>query len=253
MIYCVECGFENEQDARFCVSCGAELFIPSQDDETESVGAVIKEDTVSEGELSKEEPRKKGKKSKKDQGGEIKADVAAVEEDEKVENDINDKIEPEALEWGSGTVKESDPYVSPAMPSENYEAKNRTPYARSSGYVSSPYTTSYAGRNEYSGSRENTNEKTKPLSTGAYFWLQVLYCIPGLGLLMAIILSIAPSNINLKRFSRASLIFQIVVFLLLLISTLAVIIIFQQFFPAFRINDFVHCRYYYPEWTVRVG
>ncbi len=48
------------------------------------------------------------------------------------------------------------------------------------------------------------------VSTGAFFWLDVLFKLPGLGWLFCIILSFAPKNYNIKHFARSRLIVLVI-------------------------------------------
>lgn len=48
------------------------------------------------------------------------------------------------------------------------------------------------------------------VSTGAFFWLDVLFKLPGLGWLFCIILSFAPKNYNIKYFARSRLIVLVI-------------------------------------------
>lgn len=231
MIYCVECGTANEQSARFCIKCGAELFIP---EETQFIEEEPKP-TIEE-----VEPKKKGRKTKE------KAQEEPIVEEPQEE--VNQEIEPVALEWNAAPPQPERRYVPPVMPIErNNFVDNRNDYR----YNNVPQATyvPVAREPERYVAEQNMNTKTKPISTGAYFWLNVLYSIPGIGLIVSIILSIAPANINLKRFSRASLIYRIICITILLIVSLALVIVFQRygspwydemhgfhFWPGLRIN-----------------
>ena len=48
------------------------------------------------------------------------------------------------------------------------------------------------------------------VSTGAFFWLDVLFKLPGLGWLFCIILSFAPKNYNIKHFARSKLVVLVI-------------------------------------------
>lgn len=48
------------------------------------------------------------------------------------------------------------------------------------------------------------------VSTGAFFWLDVLFKLPGLGWLFCIILSFAPKNYNIKHFARSRLVVLVI-------------------------------------------
>ena len=52
------------------------------------------------------------------------------------------------------------------------------------------------------------------VSTGAFFWLNVLFNLPGIGWLFCIILSFAPQNVNIKHFARSRLIVLVIALLL---------------------------------------
>lgn len=50
----------------------------------------------------------------------------------------------------------------------------------------------------------------KAVSTGAYFWLLLLFSIPVIGFISCIIFSFAPKNASLKHFARAILIWMLI-------------------------------------------
>ncbi len=49
-------------------------------------------------------------------------------------------------------------------------------------------------------------QEIHPLSTGTYVGLRILFLIPVVGFIFALILSFAPHNINLKSFCRSQLV-----------------------------------------------
>ncbi len=49
------------------------------------------------------------------------------------------------------------------------------------------------------------------VSTAAFFWLDVLFKLPGLGWLFCIILSFAPKNVTIKHFARSKLVILVIV------------------------------------------
>lgn len=53
-------------------------------------------------------------------------------------------------------------------------------------------------------------EASEGLSTAAYFWYLVLYCIPVMGLIFSIIFSVSKKNEARRHFSRAVLILKII-------------------------------------------
>ncbi len=58
--------------------------------------------------------------------------------------------------------------------------------------------------------RPVSDPESKVVSTGAYFWLMLLFSIPFLGFISCVLMSFAPKNKNLKHFSRATLIWTII-------------------------------------------
>jgi len=46
----------------------------------------------------------------------------------------------------------------------------------------------------------------KPMSVSKYFWLTVLFGIPGIGFLFTMLLAFIPRNRNLKNFARSAFI-----------------------------------------------
>ena len=281
MVYCVACGTANDDGARFCTKCGEELFIP-EDIITEAleVEVVPTEDIIYEEVVV--EPKKRGRKPKTKTPNELKSDeditqeLPIVIEEEIVEsNDDNNelkfdelkfdelkfeelkfeelkfeereprKAEPEALEWNSSSPTQNR-YVPPVIPrayTSSNDTYRSTPQGSNSNYDRTVV--------EANSQRIISDKKTKPISTGAYFWLKVLYGIPGVGLIMLIILSIAPANLNIKRFTRASLIYRIICYSVLLIMTLILVIVWQHFDWAWC-NDFRVYRNWYPNWSLKI-
>ena len=52
-------------------------------------------------------------------------------------------------------------------------------------------------------SEDDLPEEYRPLSPGAYFGLQILYCIPIVGFIFLIVFSFSNSNINRRNFTRS--------------------------------------------------
>ena len=241
MIFCVDCGAENDSSARFCVNCGAELFFP---EETVAVQPVVPEQ------------KKKSRKTK----GKISEPVPepltgdpAVPSDGQVKEQ-NPEVEAEIETVTEADTEEAVPvmprqtaveYIPPVIPSDRQYSRQSQPAA----YTGNQYTSRERYTARYNAEERPVAEipaKMKPLSTTAYFWLIFLYAVPGLGLLMSIILSLIPSNLNLKRFSRASLIFQLVCIILLLIIFLVLVILWQHI-------DYT--QYIYPteiNWSIKI-
>ena len=68
----------------------------------------------------------------------------------------------------------------------------------------------------------------RPVKTGAYFWLMLLFAIPVIGLISVIIFSFAPKKQSLKNFARANLIWVIVGLVLTLIAALVGFIVLNS-------------------------
>ncbi len=67
--------------------------------------------------------------------------------------------------------------------------------------------------------------ESKVVSTGAYFWLMLLYALPVVGFISCIIMAFAPRNRNLKNYARATLIWAIVGFVLMGLLVLLVVLL----------------------------
>lgn len=70
-------------------------------------------------------------------------------------------------------------------------------------------------------SRPADGKTDRVMGVGAFFWLTVLFRIPFLGLLMALILSFVPGNKNLRNFARANLIHAVIGIVIVLLLSLA--------------------------------
>ena len=68
----------------------------------------------------------------------------------------------------------------------------------------------------------------KPVGTSTFFWTGILCWLPVLGLIITLILSIAPRNRNLKSFARSKLAYYII----MLISCLIIILVAGAVIPA---------------------
>jgi len=263
MIYCVLCGYRNDDDARFCVQCGAELELPAPVlNETPFFG-MPENDAVEETKIEEEAPKKRGrKKSVQEKAGEEPADapsdkpleeevlpteeVPSIEETMSAEEAPNEDAFEAVAEVAETHIEESYPvpekeyaeperidrYIPPAMPPVYPAASEvyRPQFAGTRYSEPSQSDIPQTAPRIYPEPGDRAQSKTtKSLSTAAYFWLKVLYAIPGLGFIMAIILSAAPTNVNLKRFSRATLIFQIIAGILILFCVLTIIILVQRY------------------------
>ncbi|MBR3280489.1 MAG: ABC transporter permease [Clostridia bacterium] len=62
----------------------------------------------------------------------------------------------------------------------------------------------------------------EPLGAWKYFGYTLLFSLPIVGLIIAIIFSLNSENLHLKSFARAIIILEIIVFILVIISTLYV-------------------------------
>jgi len=76
---------------------------------------------------------------------------------------------------------------------------------------------------EYQAKIEQCPKDYKPVSTGKYFWTGFLCNIPVLGLIITIIMSIAPRNKNLKNFARSILVADIIAIILFLIASIVAV------------------------------
>ncbi len=72
----------------------------------------------------------------------------------------------------------------------------------------------------------NLPEKFKPIGMWKYFWLEVLFSIPVIGLIFTIIFACGGSgNVNVKYFARSRF---CVLILVLIIAGIAAVIVFAQ-------------------------
>ena len=229
MGYCVICGYKNEDDARFCVNCGVVIT-------TETQAMPIEEQTTGETVVKAEKQtstKRKQTGAKRTKNEQID-NIGQEEEKEQVteHNEESPKTDDKA-DADSNFAEEMTEFVETDHQNvRNPEQIDRyiPPFA-----VGVPeYKPPEYKPPEYRYPANVQPENTNPISTAAYFWLEVLYLIPGIGLIMAIILSTAPSNISLKRFSRASLLLKIVIFVFALIVVLAALIFIQRFGWPFR-------------------
>ncbi len=74
----------------------------------------------------------------------------------------------------------------------------------------------------------------KPLSTAGYFFLMLLFAIPVLGWLIAIVVALAAKNPNLKSFARATLTWLLIGLILLILAAIAVLLFSQKLLTAYN-------------------
>lgn len=74
----------------------------------------------------------------------------------------------------------------------------------------------------------------KPLSTAGYFFLMLLFAIPVLGWLIAIVVALAARNPNLKSFARATLTWLLIGLILLILAAIAVLLFSQKLLTAYN-------------------
>ena len=78
----------------------------------------------------------------------------------------------------------------------------------------------------------------KPVSTGAFFGLELLLAIPVIGLIAAIIFSFAPKNNSLRNYARAKLIWCVISILITVLLIVGLLIAAERF--AAYINEEYH-------------
>ena len=72
---------------------------------------------------------------------------------------------------------------------------------------------------------EEYDEKMyKPISPLGYIGFQILYAIPIVGLILAVVLAFAPKNENIKNFARAQILVIIIGLILVLVLCIAAVI-----------------------------
>lgn len=120
-------------------------------------------------------------------------------------------------------------YTAAPAASENAQRTNTVPPA------GVPYTPQQTGYPYAAVNEEPRGGVYGVVSTGAFFWLNVLFNLPGLGWLFCIILSFAPQNVNIKHFARSRL---IVLLIALILAALAwgIFTIFSSEIAAFFSN-----------------
>jgi hypothetical protein len=64
---------------------------------------------------------------------------------------------------------------------------------------------------------QNLQEQYRPLSPWAYFWLQILYAIPILGIIFLIIHAIGSYNINRRNFARSYFCIYVIIGIILIV------------------------------------
>lgn len=64
------------------------------------------------------------------------------------------------------------------------------------------------------------DENYKPISMWGYFGYEILFCLPCIGLILCIVFSFAPSNINVKNFARAHFCIYIIAIVLILLASI---------------------------------
>ena len=82
------------------------------------------------------------------------------------------------------------------------------------------------------------SKSDRPVSTAAYFWLMLLFAIPGLGLILAIILAFAARKKSLRNFARANLIWVLVALILCIVGALVGWILLKDTGFDFKAIDF---------------
>ena len=238
MIYCVECGLGNVKDARYCVNCGAKIVVLTSAEEKANTRPISREE--------KEEKIVTNLETE-NQDSEL---VSETESDRQTEDkDAVLKKDGETVSGTDGAFDEGEPSdrhaAAAASDADWPRAEQGEPFAdaryspphtdgayMAGSYPETPTPPPYSAK---AGEEDSPNRK--PLSTAAYFWLMVMYSIPAAGFLMAALLSFVPSNISLKRFSRAVLIFRMTLFILLLLGILsAAVIIHHRGWPWGEVN-----------------
>ncbi len=82
------------------------------------------------------------------------------------------------------------------------------------------------------GAHEIPREDTSPLSAGDYVVMFILFCLPVVNLVLALVWGFGSSvNLNRRNFAKAFLILWLVMLILGILSGLVMGLVFRQFMP----------------------
>lgn len=81
-------------------------------------------------------------------------------------------------------------------------------------------------------------EKFKTVKTSTYFWLEFLFAIPVIGLIVCLIIAFAPKNKNLRNFAKSKLIWLLVLIIISALLTVIGLIIGSSILKQFGVSSF---------------
>ena len=64
-------------------------------------------------------------------------------------------------------------------------------------------------------------QRSKEISTGGYFWLMLLFAVPGIGFIAMLIFACAVKNKNLRNFARAHVVWVVVALIIAILLWIA--------------------------------
>lgn len=245
---CPNCQTEQPDGMKFCSACGTPLAAAAAAVES---AAEVKEDITSAAEVITEDMPSASfdpgapiaMPKQKEIVEEVSEIPSPVPEVAPIENVLPEFPQTTPAETAAAPVQ-AEPIPAPVsapvpapMPAEPVAAPIPAPIALTPETIQAPVS---SDRNIVPAAaiEKDTKSEQKVLSTGAAFWLMLLFAIPGLGLIFAIIFSAAGKKCqSRKNFARAVLIWQIIAIIAILSLVIVCYFFWKELFETVLDGD----------------
>lgn len=210
---CSNCGYDMPDDAVFCTECGTKMEASQSNTDTQKTQNNTTENN-----------------SNPQQNAEQKAQQNAQQ------NAQQDAQQNHNTQQGYGQNYQYNDQPNQQSQNPNYQYNQNT--SQSQGNNGAPYTqysTPQYNQAVYNVIPNNSSEN-KVVSTGAFFGLNLLFSLPGIGWIICIIMAFAPQNKNIKNYARSKLIWLVIGIVLGVILFLIMFNIYNQY--GYDLNNF---------------
>ncbi len=177
---CSNCGYDMPDDAVFCTECGTRMDTPKQNNaESQNTSENSQNNTQKNPEQNKESPSAQ-----------------------------NRQYDPQQNAFVNNT--QSNQYQNQQFNSQQSYQQNNQYNSGNNGSAYGQYNAPQYNQQPIYNVIPNNSAESKVVSTGAFFGLNLLFSLPGIGWIICIIMAFAPNNKNIKNYARSKLIWLII-------------------------------------------
>ena len=210
-LFCIKCGTQVEDDAKFCPTCGANLaeedinkndvktFLLGTQEERERKKAFIKAQ-MEKGKKTVSEQMENGKKALSEQKKKMEEQRIQQKAEEDARRELEEKARQEAMSRMQKEREEQAKYQQQTQ--ENYHSSYQQTYQQSQYQNTQPTGQNY----DYT-----------PISMWGYFGYNILFWIPFIGIILVLVFACGGTrNVNLRNYARSQFCSLIVAAIILL-------------------------------------